>query len=683
MVEIMPAEADSGDDRTVIAGPQDGATLPLGSKILNGTYVIRRLLGKGGMGEVYEADHVELDAKRAIKIILPEFAKNTKYLGLFVEEARKLSRVNNDAIVRYYEFSRDETGARYLVMEFVAGESLATVLENRRFGPADVLQLLERLAQGLSAAYEQGIKAHRDISPANVLLPGGLVDHAKLIDFGIAKSGDAGVTLIGSDFAGKFSYMSPEQAGLFGGQQEVNEKSDIYSLGLLLTAAAIGFGTRLDMGTEPASVIRARQTVPNLDLVPVELRPLLQRMLQPRPEDRPESMHALIEEARRLSKVFVASPFASVAPPLPRPRAKRPVWLYAGGGVGLMLAAGLAAFVLWPKSPEPAATPSETSQNSAPALSPSSATSPAPDGATGPIGPTAPSPVPPTSAVPASAVSPSAPQAGETPLAARLTASLPAPSSTPLSPTTSATPATEAALPVAPPPAAAPPDPHAELTAMVEGLDCATLRTANGSPPQISGTVADAADQARLLDITARLPAAERPQFHIEIVPPPVCRSLGEFEKFQQYGLVASGGVEVSVSDAGGLHEGQPIVVRVRSQRDYPLNLRIDYFTLGGEVLHMWPNADLPTAVVAPGEAREFFHSGPGNQVWQIGGAPFGAEVIAVTATALPLDFAPPRPTVEPAAGYLRDLQNALNVLHVPSGRPSFAQTELIHTSAK
>src|SRR5262245_44674161 len=102
---MTPGGSDGDQDRTVIASPRSETTLGPGSKILNDTYVIHRCIGKGGMGEVYEAEHIELGSKRAIKIIIPEYARNTQYVALFIEEARKLSRVNNDAIVRYYEFS--------------------------------------------------------------------------------------------------------------------------------------------------------------------------------------------------------------------------------------------------------------------------------------------------------------------------------------------------------------------------------------------------------------------------------------------------------------------------------------------------------------------------------------------------------------------------------------------------
>src|SRR5205814_2955243 len=142
-----------------------------------------------------------------------------------------------------------------------------------------------RRATSLAAVHDRGI-IHRDLSPDNIILPDGDIDRAKLIDFGIAKSANQGdATMIGSAFAGRFSYASPEQVGLSGG--DVDARSDIYSLGLVLAAAAIGFGKTLDMGASPTAVIAARQRLPDLSAVPASLRPGIEPMLQPRPEAPP------------------------------------------------------------------------------------------------------------------------------------------------------------------------------------------------------------------------------------------------------------------------------------------------------------------------------------------------------------------------------------------------------------
>src|SRR6516165_6694520 len=271
--------------------------------LLGNTYTIETLLAQGGMGEVYRARHVELATEHAIKIMLPSLAEDPKIVQLFREEARKLGRLNNDAVVHYEGFFRDEHGLRYLVTEFVPGESLEQLLRRRRLEPDEVLRLRDRLALGLAAAHEMGI-VHRDVSPENILLPDGDIDRAKLIDFGIAKSMDpSGMTIIGSDFAGKYSYVSPEQVGLFGGR--VDLRSDIYSLGLVLAAAAIGFGRKLDMGNSAPTMIAARQHVPDLSEVPASLRPVIARMLEPRPDNRPPSMRALL--SGRISQPLLSS----------------------------------------------------------------------------------------------------------------------------------------------------------------------------------------------------------------------------------------------------------------------------------------------------------------------------------------------------------------------------------------
>jgi hypothetical protein len=272
-----------------------------GSKIepgllLGHTWVVEEFLGRGGMGEVWRCRHVELGSEHAIKIILPELANEPNFVALFKEEARRLSRLQSDAIVRYEGLFRDEWGRQYLVMEFVDGPSLSSVLKNGRPSVHEIRQLLNRVALGLAAAHDQGI-LHRDVSPDNIILPEGRIEGAKIIDFGIAKSLRPGdVTLIGSKFAGKNAFVSPEQAGLFGGH--VDARSDIYCLGLVLAATALGFGRHLDMGSSPVSIIEARRSVPDLREIPPGLRSLLTWMLQPDPSRRPQSIRALLARAR-------------------------------------------------------------------------------------------------------------------------------------------------------------------------------------------------------------------------------------------------------------------------------------------------------------------------------------------------------------------------------------------------
>jgi serine/threonine protein kinase len=258
-------------------------------QLLAHTYEIEALVARGGMGEVYRARHIDVGSRHAIKVILPELANNPAIINMFTEEARKLRMVRDDAVVAYDGMFRDENGLRYLVMEYADGLPLSRAMREAPLRPEDVLRLRDRLAQGLGAAHAREIY-HRDISPDNIILVDGRVDRAKIIDFGIAKAGAAGEhTIIGSDFAGKYSYVAPEQLGMFGGA--VDGRSDLYSLGLVLAAAALG--RPLPMGNSPASAIEARGRVPDLSALPEELRGELAPLLEPDPARRPGSVREL------------------------------------------------------------------------------------------------------------------------------------------------------------------------------------------------------------------------------------------------------------------------------------------------------------------------------------------------------------------------------------------------------
>jgi serine/threonine protein kinase len=260
--------------------------LPPGTR-LNGIFEIDQRIASGGMGEIYRGHAIETGDPVAIKVMRTDLADNTAALALFRKEAAALHYIQHDAIVRYYIFSSDPVVRRhYLAMEFVDGRPLEDLLREGPLTFEAVRLMQQRLASGLHAAHQHGI-IHRDVSPDNILIPNGDVGRAKIIDFGIARStrlGDG--TLIGSSFAGKYNYVSPEQLGLFGGN--VTAKSDIYSLGLVLAQCLSG--RPIEMGGSQFEVIEKRRVVPNLGAVDLRYRPLLEHMLQPDPNDRPESM---------------------------------------------------------------------------------------------------------------------------------------------------------------------------------------------------------------------------------------------------------------------------------------------------------------------------------------------------------------------------------------------------------
>ena len=356
---MMPTGPETGPDSAPTAPPLPAAEatqppsptdIPPGTLLVN-TYRVERLLGGGGMGEVYLTRHAGLGSLHAVKVIRPAMAANRQVMDLFYREAKVLRGVRNDAVVSYEGFLRDAEGRDYLVMEFVEGSSLAERLREGPLPPEEVLILRDRLAAGLAAAHRHGA-IHRDISPDNVILPDAGVTAAKLIDFGLSKLTDpAEATIIGDSFAGKYRFASPEQFGMFGGV--VDGRSDIYSLGLILAAAALGHP--LDMTNSIDAALRARLTVPDLTQIPAPIRPWLSAMLEPDPARRPASLDTLLLKWPAHPPVAQRShtPDGWRPPAEPAPRGRMGPLLWGGGAVLTVAAAAGIYFILRPLETTP------------------------------------------------------------------------------------------------------------------------------------------------------------------------------------------------------------------------------------------------------------------------------------------------------------------------------------------
>ena len=278
---------------------------------LNDIYEVDDHIASGGMGEIYRGHLIETGDPVAIKMIKPELVGNESVLALFRKEASALHHLHHDSIVRYYVFTVDRKINRpYLAMEFVEGSSLSDFLKGRPLRPDEVNFLRKRIASGLQVAHDKGI-IHRDMSPDNIIMPEDDVRKAKIIDFGIARSTRLGhQTVIGDGFAGKYNYVSPEQLGLFGA--DVTNRSDIYSLGLVLAEALTG--QPIDMSGSQADVIDKRRQVPDLSKIDPDIRPLLHWMLQPKPDDRPESMQVVADWTKPVAQPAAPATRKSAAP---------------------------------------------------------------------------------------------------------------------------------------------------------------------------------------------------------------------------------------------------------------------------------------------------------------------------------------------------------------------------------
>ncbi len=196
------------------------------------------VLGIGGMGEVYKAEHVHLHALRVIKLMRPNIAGDQGANERFLREARMATRIQHQNVTALYDFSALPDGSFYMVWEHVEGENLRSFVLQRQFlRPELAIRLASQALMGLDAIHRAGI-VHRDVSPENLMVTRdehGL-DRVKIIDLGVAKqwddTGDE-QTKTGI-FVGKFKYCSPEQLGMLEPGERIDGRSDIYSFALVL-----------------------------------------------------------------------------------------------------------------------------------------------------------------------------------------------------------------------------------------------------------------------------------------------------------------------------------------------------------------------------------------------------------------------------------------------------------------
>ena len=235
-------------------------------------YELKRLLGEGSMGAVYEGVHVNLGKRLAIKLIHPEFCESAEVVARFRREARAASAVESDYIVQIFDFGRDEKRGLYMVIEYLEGEDLETRLQRERWiSEIDTATIGLQVARGMAKAHAAGI-IHRDLKPANIFLlkrDDGSV-HAKILDFGISKfepeRGPASMveptlTAHGTTL-GTPQYMSPEQCE---GKVELDERTDIWSLCAVLYEMIAGEPAIPDAGGHVATMTRiVRGNVPPL-----------------------------------------------------------------------------------------------------------------------------------------------------------------------------------------------------------------------------------------------------------------------------------------------------------------------------------------------------------------------------------------------------------------------------------
>ena len=279
-----------------------------------GQYRLKQLLGTGGMGEVYLAEHQLMKRPCAVKVIRPERAGNPQDLARFEREVRATAKLSHWNSIDIYDYGQTAEGTFYYVMEFLPGLNLGELIEGHGQLPAGrIVHLVRQVCDALAEAHNQGL-VHRDIKPANIFCAyrGGMFDVAKLLDFGLAKPhqevADAGLTQEGT-LTGSPLFMSPEQAV---GSPQVDVRSDIYSLGTVMYFMATGqppFVYEQAMKVLVAHASQQPRSPRELNpALPEELDEIILRCLEKEPEDRFQDVASLRE---MIDQVPISEPWSS------------------------------------------------------------------------------------------------------------------------------------------------------------------------------------------------------------------------------------------------------------------------------------------------------------------------------------------------------------------------------------
>jgi serine/threonine protein kinase len=232
-----------------------------------GNYRVVAELGKGGMGIVYRAEHVQLGKPAALKVLLPQFSHDASIVQRFFNEARAASAIDHPGIVEVYDFGTHADGRAFIVMALLRGETLQQRLSRGPLPPLEGASLIAQVAAALAAAHARGI-VHRDLKPDNIfLVPNELVaggTQVKILDFGIAKLANeqqAGLKTQTGALMGTPAYMSPEQCM---GSADLDHRTDLYSLGCIFFHVLCGRPPFLsDQGTGMMIAAHLRDAAPD------------------------------------------------------------------------------------------------------------------------------------------------------------------------------------------------------------------------------------------------------------------------------------------------------------------------------------------------------------------------------------------------------------------------------------
>jgi serine/threonine protein kinase len=329
--------------------------------LLSGRYQIKRLCGEGGMGRVYEAEHIEIGKRVAIKVLHPAYSRTPDLVERFRREARAASKIEHPNVVNVTDFGTTADGSLFFVMEYIEGIELGLLIH--REGPLTTTRALHiagQMCDALQAAHDVGV-IHRDLKPENILLlglagggrsstsgqsnpaldPREASEFVKVLDFGIAKSAEVeeypkrGKRLTRPGVAmGTPEYMAPEQAA----GHPADPRSDIYAVGSIMYEMLTG-RTPYD-GDNVMEVLHKKANEPPAPLgelrpgLPANLVAVVERAMARAPEERPNSMAELARQIRAVETALLATPAPVAMPPVNSPPQVEP----APGGMEALFA---------------------------------------------------------------------------------------------------------------------------------------------------------------------------------------------------------------------------------------------------------------------------------------------------------------------------------------------------------
>jgi serine/threonine protein kinase len=371
IIASRPSRAATQSQGADVVGPPVGDVAKVrlvAGKVIPGTrYEIRRWLGEGGMGVVYEVVHTDIERRSALKILRFDLSQQPQMAQVFRDEARAASRLGSPNIVEVYDFGELPDGRLFFAMELLEGVDLVPPDEKASMDPGRLIGILRQVCKGLHRAHEADV-VHRDVKPENVILCTleGRPDHVKIVDFGISAMLAAGERRIG--IAGTPQYMAPEQ--VLG--EEFDGRLDVYALGC--TAYELLAGKPPFDGEDVETILHKQvhetplplhQVRPDVQ-IPAELEAVIMRCLAKSPAQRWANM-ADLEAALCEAQIAagIVTPWDDLpVPPLPDDERRQRIiarmpsrdivlpakrsWLWpAVAAVSTLAAAGLAAFLVF------------------------------------------------------------------------------------------------------------------------------------------------------------------------------------------------------------------------------------------------------------------------------------------------------------------------------------------------